>query len=54
EGWDPAKKLPRSVMDRIRFLHAQDPKTFSIGALSASYRIGYESVKRIVRSKFVP
>ncbi|KAI9164244.1 Required for respiratory growth protein 9 mitochondrial [Blastocladiella emersonii ATCC 22665] len=54
DRWDPSKKLPRSAMDRIRFLHEQDPKTFSVAALSTSYRIGFESVKRILRSKFVP
>ncbi|ORZ29498.1 hypothetical protein BCR44DRAFT_98277, partial [Catenaria anguillulae PL171] len=52
--WDPLKKLPRSTMDRLRFLHSQDPKTFSVAALSTAYGIGYESVKRILRSKFVP
>jgi hypothetical protein len=52
--WSPKKKLSRQAMERIRYLHEHDPKRFTIRELSASYRIGYESVKRIIRSKFIP
>ncbi|KAJ3350267.1 hypothetical protein GGF32_004982, partial [Allomyces javanicus] len=41
-------------MDRIRFLHAQDPVQFSPAKLARAYGIGYEAVKRILRSKYVP
>ncbi|KNE71234.1 hypothetical protein AMAG_15889 [Allomyces macrogynus ATCC 38327] len=54
DRWDPRKKLPRAAMDRIRFLHAQDPVQFSPAKLSRAYGIGYEAVKRILRSKYVP
>ncbi|KNE69715.1 hypothetical protein AMAG_14261 [Allomyces macrogynus ATCC 38327] len=54
DRWDPRKKLPRSAMDRIRFLHAQDPVQFSPAKLARAYGIGYEAVKRILRSKYVP
>lgn len=52
--WNPARKLVRSDMEKLRELHQKDPKTNSISQLSKTFKISPEAVNRILRSKWSP
>ncbi|KAJ1913020.1 Required for respiratory growth protein 9 mitochondrial [Tieghemiomyces parasiticus] len=52
--WKPTKRVARSTMDRIRFLAANTPDTFTIPRLSHEFKISFEAVRRILKSKFEP
>ncbi|OMH80064.1 Required for respiratory growth protein 9, mitochondrial [Zancudomyces culisetae] len=52
--WNPKKKVSRETMEKMRMLHNQYPDVFDIKRLSTDYRISFEAVRRILRSKFTP
>ncbi|KAJ1680195.1 hypothetical protein EV182_000500 [Spiromyces aspiralis] len=52
--WEPKKRVARSTMDKICFLHREMPEVWTIEKLSQQFRISFESVRRIIKSKFVP
>ncbi|KAL7748463.1 Required for respiratory growth protein 9 mitochondrial [Sorochytrium milnesiophthora] len=52
--WSPVKKLSREDMDKVRVLHSADPDTYSTRALSSTFKVSYEAIRRILHSKFVP
>eukprot|EP00698_Gefionella_okellyi_P004432 TRINITY_DN1408_c0_g1_i1.p1 TRINITY_DN1408_c0_g1~~TRINITY_DN1408_c0_g1_i1.p1 ORF type:complete len:189 (+),score=20.61 TRINITY_DN1408_c0_g1_i1:90-656(+) len=52
--WRPQRRVSRGDMDKIRFLHKEEPDKFSVIALSEQFQISFEAVKRILRSKWVP
>ena len=49
--WNPAKKLSRLRMDQLRQQHKEG---VSLEELQATYKISQHSIKRILKSKFVP
>ncbi|KAJ1972732.1 Required for respiratory growth protein 9 mitochondrial, partial [Dimargaris verticillata] len=52
--WSPTKRVARSTMERIRFLHTNLPDTYTIPRLSAEFKISFEAVRRILKSKYIP
>ncbi|KAJ1910555.1 hypothetical protein H4219_006182 [Mycoemilia scoparia] len=52
--WEPKKRVARSTMDKIRFLHNEMPEIWTISKLSGQFKISFEAVRRILKSKFVP
>ncbi|KAJ1651314.1 Required for respiratory growth protein 9 mitochondrial [Dispira simplex] len=54
QPWRPKKRVARSTMERIRFLQANLPDTFTIPRLAAEFHISFEAVRRILKSKFEP
>lgn len=52
--WIPIKRISRASMDEIRSLAEKNPKLYTIPKLSAKFKISYEAVKRILKSKFKP
>ncbi|KAI9145701.1 Neugrin-domain-containing protein [Paraphysoderma sedebokerense] len=54
EPWCPKKRLSRNDMEKIRFLHRELPNQHTIPHLSSQFKVSYETIKRILRSKFAP
>lgn len=54
EGWKPMKKLSPEAQAGIRALHAQYPEQYSTHALSVRFEVSPESIRRILRSKWMP
>lgn len=52
-GFDPPKRISREAMNLIRSLHAGDPETYTTPVLAEEFKISSESVRRILKSKFV-
>ncbi|KAJ1967348.1 Required for respiratory growth protein 9 mitochondrial [Dimargaris xerosporica] len=52
--WSPTKRVARSTMERIRFLRTNLPDTYTIPRLSAEFKISFEAVRRILKSKYIP
>ncbi|GAK66465.1 uncharacterized protein PAN0_013d4687 [Moesziomyces antarcticus] len=52
DGWRPPKILSREAQEGIRLLHASDPDQFDVVELSQRFRVGVESIRRILRSKW--
>ncbi|CAB4413719.1 unnamed protein product [Rhizophagus irregularis] len=52
--WKPHKKVNREVMDKIRWLHNQLPEEYNAEKLSKHFKISPESIRRIIKSKFIP
>ncbi|CAG8448822.1 17262_t:CDS:2 [Acaulospora morrowiae] len=52
--WDPKKKVPREVMEKIRALHEQAPEENNSKTLSQQFKISPEAVRRILKSKWIP
>ncbi|KAG9291714.1 hypothetical protein G9A89_011999 [Geosiphon pyriformis] len=54
QGWNPKKKVPREDMEKIRWLHREIPKDFTVPKLAETYQISEQAIKRILRSNFQP
>ncbi|RIA79184.1 hypothetical protein C1645_746076 [Glomus cerebriforme] len=54
KDWKPHKKVNREVMDKIRWLHNQLPEEYNAEKLSKHFKISPESIRRILKSKFIP
>ncbi|ORX98912.1 hypothetical protein K493DRAFT_313444 [Basidiobolus meristosporus CBS 931.73] len=52
--WNPAKKVARSTMEKIRFLKSELPDEWPIDRISKEFKISFEAVRRILRSKYQP
>ncbi|CAG8598050.1 10412_t:CDS:2 [Funneliformis mosseae] len=52
--WEPHKKVNRETMDKIRWLHTQMPEEYTAEKLSQQFKISPESIRRILKSNFVP
>ena len=53
-AWRPIRKLPRATMDRLRFLHLENPQKYSHAALADQFGVSFEAVRRILHSKWSP
>ena len=53
-GWMPPRRLSREAMDGLRSLHVHRPDIFTTPVLAEKFKISYEAVTRILRSKWVP
>ncbi|KAK9763418.1 hypothetical protein K7432_009901, partial [Basidiobolus ranarum] len=54
DQWNPSKKVARSTMEKIRFLKNELPEEWTIDKISKEFKISFEAVRRILRSKFQP
>jgi len=52
--WRPHKKVSREVMDKIRWLHNKLPEEYNAEKLSKHFKISPESIRRILKSRFIP
>ncbi|CAI2192477.1 20743_t:CDS:2, partial [Funneliformis geosporum] len=52
--WEPHKKVNRETMDKIRWLNTQMPEEYTAEKLSQQFKISPESIRRILKSNFVP
>ncbi|GBB85024.1 hypothetical protein RclHR1_01160018 [Rhizophagus clarus] len=52
--WKPHKRVNREIMDKIRWLHNQFPEEYNAEKLSNHFKISPESIRRIIKSKFIP
>ncbi|KAF2858320.1 Rgp1-domain-containing protein [Piedraia hortae CBS 480.64] len=53
-AWEPRRRLSPDALEGIRALHATDPDTFTYETLAKHFKISYEAVRRIVKSKWRP
>ncbi|KAJ2524203.1 Required for respiratory growth protein 9 mitochondrial [Coemansia sp. RSA 2049] len=54
EGWNPAKKLATSSMEKIRLLNAEFPEVWTMKRLSGQFKVSQEAIRRILKSRFQP
>lgn len=54
EGWKPLKKLSPEAQAGIRALHAQYPDLYTTAALSASFEVSPEAIRRILKADWSP
>ncbi|KAM3076500.1 Required for respiratory growth protein 9 mitochondrial [Clarireedia jacksonii] len=54
EGWKPMKKLSPEAQAGIRALHAQYPDQYTTAALSESFEVSPEAIRRILKTNWVP
>ncbi|KAJ9065673.1 hypothetical protein DSO57_1017079 [Entomophthora muscae] len=52
--WEPARRLSRAAMDRIRFLAKEMPDEYTLPKIAEEFSIPYEAVRRILKSKYQP
>jgi hypothetical protein len=54
EGWNPRKRLSPDALAGIRALNAQFPETYTTQALADKFQVSVESIRRILKSKWMP
>lgn len=54
DGWQPKNKLSRGAMIGIKELHGFDNQEFSVNNLSKKFKRSPESIRRVLKSKWVP
>lgn len=54
EGWNPRKRLSPDALAGIRALNAQFPDTYTTQALADKFQVSVESIRRILKSKWMP
>ena len=54
DGWQPKNKLSRGAMIGIKELHEFNSVEFSVDSLSKRFKRSPESIRRILKSKWVP
>ncbi|KAH8677360.1 hypothetical protein BX600DRAFT_531239 [Xylariales sp. PMI_506] len=54
EGWQPRKRLSPDALEGIRALHSQFPEEFTTDVLATKFEVSPESIRRILKSKWVP
>ncbi|KAL1923350.1 uncharacterized protein VTP21DRAFT_8330 [Calcarisporiella thermophila] len=53
-AWRPPKRVSRSTMEKIRFLHRELPGEYNTAKLAQEFKITSEAVRRILKSRYVP
>lgn len=54
DGWQPKNKLSRGAMNGIKELHDYDRVEFSVESLSRRFKRSPESIRRVLKSNWVP
>lgn len=54
DGWNPRKRLSPDALAGIRALNAQFPDTYTTQALADKFEVSVESIRRILKSKWMP
>ncbi|OMJ09287.1 Required for respiratory growth protein 9, mitochondrial [Smittium culicis] len=54
QPWNPQKKLARASLEKIRLLNKEYPNIYTINKLSQDFKVSFEAIRRILKSKFVP
>ncbi|OMJ28813.1 Required for respiratory growth protein 9, mitochondrial [Smittium culicis] len=54
QSWNPQKKLARASLEKIRLLNKEYPNIYTINKLSQDFKVSFEAIRRILKSKFVP